>query len=65
MGSYHSGPDPELLFSWPTPTYNCIYELLEHMKGLVLQSQSDRISVVQGNNRVSEKSPGEDPVLIE
>ena len=40
------------------------YELLEHMKGLVLQNQSYRISTTQGNNRISERSPREDPVLI-
>jgi hypothetical protein len=41
-----------------------IYELLEHMKGLVLQIQSYRISMTQGNNRKSERSSSEDPALI-
>jgi hypothetical protein len=31
--------------------YN-IYELLEHMKGLFLQKQSCRISMIQSNNRI-------------
>ena len=46
------------------PNIYPIYELLEHMKGLVLQIQSYRISMTQGNNRKSERSPSEDPVLI-
>lgn len=41
-----------------------IHELLVFMKGLVLQNQSCRVSMTQGNNRTSEKSPGEDLVLI-
>ena len=41
-----------------------IYELLEHGKGPVLWIQSCRISMTQGNNRISERSPSEDPVLI-
>ena len=38
-----------------------IYDLLEHMKGPVLQLQSYRISITQGNDRISDS---EDPVLI-
>lgn len=34
------------------------------MKGLVLQKQSCRISLIQGNSRISERHTGEDPVLI-
>jgi hypothetical protein len=34
------------------------------MKELVLQSQSGRISMAQGNNRISKRSPGENPALI-
>ena len=41
-----------------------IYELLEHMKGPVLQIQSFRISMAQGNNRISVRSPSENPILI-
>ncbi|EDM11927.1 rCG63642 [Rattus norvegicus] len=38
---------------------------LEHVKGLVLQIQSfSRISMTQGNNRISERRTSEDPVLI-
>jgi hypothetical protein len=39
-------------------------ELLECRKRPVLQSQSCRISMTPGSNRISERSPGEDPVLI-
>jgi hypothetical protein len=44
-----------------------IYELLDFVKGLALQIQSCRISMTQGNNRISKRSPGRgrDPVLIE
>ena len=34
------------------------------MKGSVLQIQNYRISMTQGNNRISKRSPSEDPVLI-
>ena len=40
------------------------YNLLELMKGLVREIQSCRISRTQGNNRISERSLHEDPVLI-
>jgi hypothetical protein len=40
-----------------------ICELLEHMKGPVLQSQGCRISRTL-SNRISQKRPSEDPVLI-
>ena len=42
-----------------------ICELLELMKGLVLQIQSFRISMTQVNIRVARRNPGEDPELIE
>ena len=42
-----------------------ISELLEYMKKLVLQIQSYRISMTQGNNRISERNPNEIPVLLE
>ena len=42
-----------------------IDELLECMKGLVLQMQSYRRSIKQGNNRISKRSPSEVQVLIE
>lgn len=37
-------------------SWNLIYELLEHVKGLVLQIQSCRIHMTQGNNGISERS---------
>jgi hypothetical protein len=36
--------------------------LLECMKGLVLQIQNYRMSMIQGNNRIAERSPSEVPV---
>lgn len=41
-----------------------IYELLECVKGVVLQFQRYRISMTQANNRISVRSPSEDPVWI-
>jgi hypothetical protein len=41
-----------------------IYELLEEVEGPSLQIQSCRISMTQGNSRISEKISSEDPVLI-
>ena len=38
--------------------------LLEHEKGMAPQIQSCRISMTQGNNRISERSPIEGPRLI-
>jgi hypothetical protein len=35
------------------------------MKGPVLQIQTYRLSMTEGNNRISERSPGKDPILIE
>ena len=46
------------------PNIYSIYELLVNMKMLVLQIQKYRISMTQGNNRVSEKGPREGPVFI-
>jgi hypothetical protein len=46
------------------PNIYPIYELLEHVKKPVLQIQSCRLSMTQGNNRRSGRGPGEDPVLI-
>ena len=34
-----------------------IYEVLEHVKGLILQTQSFRISMTKGNNRYQRKVP--------
>jgi hypothetical protein len=59
---YHPGPDSGL---WVDVSQHLPHhELLEHMKGPVLQIQSCRIPMTQGNNRISQKSPCEDPVLI-
>ena len=41
-----------------------ICKLLECIKELVLQIQTYRISITQANNRISERSPGENLVLI-
>lgn len=60
---------PTELFSRPRsravswPNIHPISELLECMKGPVLQIQSCKISMTQGN-KISERSPVEDPVLI-
>ena len=42
-----------------------IEELLECMKGSVLQIQNYRVSMTQGDNRISKRSPSEGPILIE
>jgi hypothetical protein len=47
------------------PNIYSIYELLEDVKESALQIQSCRISMRQGNNRISERSPSEHPVLTE
>ena len=52
--SYHTGPDYSL--AYPTSILS--------IKCLVLQKQSCRISRIQGNNRIAERSHGEDLVLI-
>jgi hypothetical protein len=46
------------------PNTYSIYELLEHVKGPVLQIQSFRISMKQGISRISERNPGKELVLI-
>ena len=38
------------------PSIYPIYELLEHVKRPVLQIQSYRVSMTQGDNRISEES---------
>ncbi|KAL6053888.1 hypothetical protein STEG23_003715 [Scotinomys teguina] len=40
-----------------------IYELLEQVKEMSLQIQNSRISMTQGNNSISKKSPSESPSL--
>ena len=44
-------------FELAHPNIYPINELLECMKGLVLQIQNYRISMTQGNNRISERNP--------
>ena len=51
-------------FELPHPNIYPIYELPEFMKEPVLQIQSFRISMTQGNNSISKSSPSEGPVLI-
>ena len=51
-------------FELAHPNIYPIDELLKYMKGPVLQIQNYRMSMTQGNNRISEKSPGEVLVLI-
>jgi hypothetical protein len=41
-----------------------IYELLEQMKRLVLQIPSCGHSMTQGDNRITEKSSSEGPILM-
>jgi hypothetical protein len=51
-------------FELAHPNFCPNYELLDHGKRLVLQIQSCKISMMQGNNWKSQRSPGEDPVLM-
>jgi hypothetical protein len=46
------------------PKVYIIHELLGHMKGPVLLIRSGRISMTQGNNRITGMRPGDDPVLM-
>jgi hypothetical protein len=41
-----------------------IYDLLEDVKGTVMQIQSFRVSRTQRYNRISETNSSEDPVLM-
>ena len=52
-------------FELVTPVSYPIYELLEGMKGPVLQIQNYRISTTQDDNRMLEWSPSKVPVLTE
>ncbi|MEJ1288253.1 GRIP and coiled-coil domain containing 2 [Cricetulus griseus] len=56
-------PEPNQGYEVAHPNIHPTYELLEHMKGPVLQIQSCRTSTTQGNNRQSKRSPSEGPVL--
>jgi hypothetical protein len=46
------------------PNIYPIEELWEDVKVLVLEIQTYRISMTQGNGRISERSPSEVPLLI-
>ena len=46
------------------PNIHSICELLEHVKGPVLQILSYKISITQGGNKISKRSPTGDPVLL-
>lgn len=46
------------------PSIHPVNKLLDCVKGLVLQIQSYKIAIIQGNNMVSERSPSKAPVLI-
>ena len=46
------------------PKIDLIYELLERVKGLALQIQNCRISMTQGNNRITERKTGENLVVV-
>jgi len=41
------------VFGW---RFTATYVLLEHVKGLILQDQSGRISMTLGNGRLTERS---------
>jgi hypothetical protein len=50
-------------FELDHPNVHSISKLLELVKGPVLETQSCNISSTQGNNRISMRIPGDDPVL--
>jgi hypothetical protein len=51
-------------FEYAHPNICPICEMLECVKGPVLQIQSCRVSTTQTDNRISERNPSEIPVLI-
>lgn len=56
------GPEPGL-WTWPTSTHTPSMSCCnERMKESVLQNQSLRIYMTQGNSRISKGSLGEGPV---
>jgi hypothetical protein len=46
------------------PNIQSIYELLECVKGPVLQIQNNKTSVTQNDNRIGKRSPSAVPVLM-
>lgn len=61
--SFLPGPDPEPELAHLS--IYLIYELLEYRMGSSLWIQSCGISMTQGNSKISETHPSEDPGLIE
>jgi hypothetical protein len=59
--SYHPGPEPEL---WVLHPKIYIFKWLGHVKGSILLIQSFRLSMTQGNNRITGKRPKKDPILM-
>lgn len=59
---YHPDPDLQLRVG-PLQIYS-ICKCLGCMEGPVLLFQSCGISVTQGNNRITRRRPGEDPMLM-
>jgi hypothetical protein len=51
-------------FQLAHPNSYPICKLCESMKGPVLQNQRFRTAMIQGKNRILERIPGEDPMLI-
>ena len=51
-------------FELAHPKIYIIHELLGHMKGPVLLIRSGRISMTQGNKRITGRSPSEEPALM-
>ena len=43
------------------PIVHSMCDLLEHVKGLILQTQSYRISTTQDNSRIAKRSSNEGP----
>ncbi|KAL6057361.1 hypothetical protein STEG23_019256 [Scotinomys teguina] len=51
-------------YELPQPNIHSICDLLEHVKGQVLHTQSYRIARTQGNNSISKGSRSEGPVSM-
>lgn len=51
-------------FEWAYSSMDTVYELLRHLKVQVVENQSFRTSMTQGNNRVFERSSHKNTVLI-
>lgn len=51
-------------FGMAHPSIHPTDKLLEDVKGLVLQIQNSRISMIQGNNSIFERSPRKVSILV-